>query len=347
MLYQEGGLYNEVMLGAGAGNVPVGFGPVDLNAYQNTVDNVILYWTMEPFTTGIDTQGWVWEVETSLKDDFSNALSYKSDLIPPDKYISGVVHRGMIVPAYPRNDGAALTMYWRVRVRMGENMVSEWSSASFSFFAAMQNTIRDASMTFLPDVLFNKGADSNIYKLHNSFAAELGLISDQAQFMYLDSLVQSARDTALVPNFGDLLQIVRPAAHGTVPAMSNIDYRSVLRAYMLNIRSAPSQDAVSKMIHAIYRVWPTYYSVDEERSDVIVPAASVADTPYYIYPKAIPPGDELAVYILDRQNLDFGTIIEIANMLSVSNRQILTDAWAQEIIKRMIQAHVPVYFRYI
>jgi hypothetical protein len=341
------GLLNEVMLGVGMQNVPVGFGPTDLNAYQNNMDNIILYWTMEPYSTDIETQGWVWEVQVSDTSDFANPIEYSSAVIDPEKFISGVIYKGMVVPTPARDQGRSRPMYWRVRVRMGENQLSEWSSATYSIPAAMNGPIRDAEMAFLPDPIYSKGPESNLYKLHNSFATELGLVNDQAYLMSSDAFISHATDAALGPNFGDLIGVPRPEAHGAVPALTNVDYRSILRAYMTNIRHAPAVDAVSKMVYAIYRGWPTYYSVSNEQDDFIVTAANVGQTAYFVYSASTPPGGDLEAYILNKQNIDFGVIIEIANKMTPENKLILTEAWAQAVIKRMIQAHVPVYFRYV
>ena len=346
MLYQEG-LYNEVLLGSGSENVAVGFGPTDLNAYQNSMANIVLYWTMDPYSANIETQGWIWEVETSLASDFSNATSYSSATIAASDYISGVIYKGFVIPTYPRTQGATTRMYWRARVRMGDNQVSAWSSTTYDIPAANDGVIRDAVLAFLPDVLYDKSSASNIYKLQNSMTTELGLLDDEAQLTANDNFIFAARDSALEPNFGALVGITRPAAHDTVPALQNIDYRSILRAFMTNIRYAPTTDAISKMIFALYRSWPTFYNVSDEQADYIVSKANVAESQYYFYPASTPPGGTLEAYTLNRQNVDFGVIIEIADLMTPSDRLILTNAWAQEIIKQMIQAHVPVYFRYV
>ena len=346
MLYQ-GGLYNEIRLGSGSQNVAVGFGPVDLNAYQNTTEDIIVYWTVEPYSSDMDTRAWIWEVETSLSEDFSDPINYLSTDIGAERYLSGVIYKGMVIPSYPRSQGEALKMYWRVRVRMGENLISGWTVSQYDIMAAVDVASRDASLGFLPDVIYDKSSNSNIFKLHDAFAKEIGVLSDQAQFAYLNTLTNTCRDAAIIPNFGDLLGIVRPEAQGAVPAMSYIDYRSILRAYMSIIRTAPTMNATSLMVHSIYRSWPVYYKVAEAQDDYIVTSADVDQTPYFVYDAVTPPPPGLDVYVLNRQNIDFGVIIEIAKRMSPANNLIITDAWAQEVVKRMIQAHVPVYFRYV
>jgi len=339
MLYQRvlygtpGGFQGGGLLGGSPEGMPPG-GPIELKAYQNSADRVILYWTHEPYTLLMLDPQFVWTVETDTVNTFDSAdhITYTSDTVGDD-YLVGCLHVGMSVPLYTRNQGAIKIVYWRVQGTYGNFTTNLSAAQTYNIQEAIDVISRDTSLAYLPDILYKKSSDTNIYKIHDAFAQQFNIFNKELQLVDGDAYLSSVRDSNIDANFGVLSGINIPYG------MSRLDYREIVAAFIKNIRLAPTQAATTNMIYAMYRTIPTY-SLIRETEDVYI-VENEADSPY-----AILNDSPTLPYALDVRNFDFGVIINIENLLGPGCQQIISEAFATKILRNMVQAHVPIYLQY-
>jgi hypothetical protein len=250
-------------------------------------------------------------------------------------FVPGCVYRGMAIDAYPRLQAESLRMYWRVRGTY-VGAATAWTSSFYDIPAAIDQSTRIASLALLPDPLYSKDAASNIYKIHDAFAKELDTYNREAQLVNNDIYVDTVRDSSIDDNFGVLTGIGRPSG------MSRLDYREIVGAFMSAIRRAPTVSSVNEMVMAIYRTWPTYSNVRDMQEEYVV--TNPDDTPWCIL-ETDPTGAQALPFILDGQNISFGSIITIDNRLSAECKNIITTEFVASILGLMVPAHTPFYIR--
>lgn len=273
--------YTDIFYGGDyfAGTDEEGFawgGPVNLNAYQNNADNVVLYWSFQPYNESINDM--VWEIQTDTVDTFdsSDLHTYYSDELSESEYISGCVHKGISIPIYPRLQDEIKSMYWRVRAwNAGDS--SRWAEDVFSIPPAVDETARNFMMSFLPDVLYKKEQGSNIYGMLDTVALAFEEWNKYATLINNDNYVKSVRDVSIEKNFGELLDITKPYG------MKMIDYREIVKGFMYQIRSAPAEKAVSEFLQRIYGSYPAFVNI-EDVATMYVGSTGATTDPEYVEP---------------------------------------------------------------
>jgi hypothetical protein len=303
------------------------YAPVNLNSYQNVPDTVVNYWSLSPFSYLFYSLGW--ELQTDLVDTFdsSDLLIYQSDEISPTDYVTGYMHRGISVPIYPRLEGEARRMYWRVRATYGAE-VSSWATSYFDLPAAINTETRESLLSFLPDALYKKDSASNVYKIHDAYAQEFEKVNKELTLVNNDNYIKSARDAALQPNFGDLVGLEKP------DVLKMVDYRELLRAFMTNVRLAPSNEAIRNLVYTVYRVDPVF------RRIVDLYGRYVFDTGLdnsYVYDAGL--AEE---YVWDDRHLGGGMVIEVDRQLPPDS---IIKGYVEGIVRNMGQLSTPIYVR--
>ena len=150
-------------------------GVVDLNAYQNSDGNVIVYWSLSPLTENAGHyESFDWNVETDMVSTFNSAqyASYwyghcEGGATSPAK-INGWLHKGMVIPAYPRQDNAAAKMYIRVTGWYGGiwngagydqssgTSVANMGEGGFVLAPSIANATRQSMLDTQPDIIYKK-----------------------------------------------------------------------------------------------------------------------------------------------------------------------------------------------
>ncbi len=320
-----------IQIGAPVGGLGLGL-PAELRAYQNVDDTIILYWTHSPFSYSF--YSFKWEVQTSLDAGFATHDDYLSDSVPSDAYLTGCTRRGIVVPIYARQD-QAVRMYWRVRAIFGTDM-SDWASSYYDIPSTARNASREAMLSFLPDAIYDKtpgtvpGVGSSTYKIHDTYAAEFENFNRQESLVAADNYISSARDAHLAANFGDVYGIIRPGA------MSMLDFRETLRAFMTNIRSAPNAAAVINVVTALMRNTPVFIAIRDEYG---VYDYDLGLEDVYVYEDNL--GDK---YVWDDEHLATGTIIQVSNQLACGT--VITKDFVEGLIRNMVLVHTPTYVRF-
>jgi hypothetical protein len=144
------------------GNPPGGiFG---LNAYQNVDGTVVLYWRYEPCTTAFNS--FTWTVQTDLVDTFDSvSLKTYSSVANPD-YIVGGSNKGMIVPAYTRNQGVSTPMFWRVQGHYG-SIDTAFSSSVYGIPKAIDDVVRQNMLDLIPEQIFKKDFAADNFQIQS------------------------------------------------------------------------------------------------------------------------------------------------------------------------------------
>lgn len=317
--------FGEIIIGGALEEAGIGQ-PIGLNSYQNTDTDLIAYWSYSPFTTAFPIL--TWELQTDIVDTFDSPslLTYSSSTIATERYLVGCGHRGMVVPIYPRLQSETLRMYWRVRGTY-EGQESEWGSGFYDVPSAVDEETRNSVLSFLPDTLYNKESNSNVYKLHDSIAKEFELVNRELTKVNGDLYINSARDSSLGENFGDLTGIERPGE------MKVIDYREILKAFVTNIRTAPGTLAIRNLVFSVFRNDPEFKRISDVygvyQYDTGIEDAYVVDT--YLTEQ----------YVWDNEHLAGGMIVEVDNQLACGS--VITKEYIERIMRFMVQTRTPVY----
>ena len=250
-------------------------------------------------------------------------------------YIPGTSYFGLVVPIYPRLQSTPLRIYWRVRAVSGGNY-GVWTSSYFDLPGAVDDATRDSSLSFLPDILYDKTSGSTVYKLHDAVAKELENVNQTLTLVSNDYYIKSARDTALQPNFGDLLGLQKQ------DWQTWIDYRELLRAYMTNVRSAPCVIAIRNLIYAVYRIQPTFSNIRDVYSVYEYDLAQgLLDV--NTYDPAFPTNPLVQDrYCWDDANLAWGQIITVNKQIEPG---VDIKGYMGNLIGYLVQTQVPYYIK--
>lgn len=348
---EEGTFYGVGFYGADE----TGFGwgsPINPNAYQNNSDTVVLYWSFKPYAGLIHNM--IWEVQTDLVETFdsSELETYYAGLDgvtgptgATGQFISGCIHKGLVVPIislYPREQGQVKRVYWRVKGTYGNDM-SDWMVSVFDIPSAIDVATRNFTLSFLPEVLYNKETTSNVYKMHDAYAKEFEELNKYMVLVDNDNYVYKVRDESITKNFGDLLDIIKPYD------MKAIDYREIVKNFMSNIRSAPSKKSVSSLLHYVYGSYPEFVDI-QDLATMYVGSDHIGDPdyvePFYTWDPYSTPV-VVAPIVWDSRHLAYGVVLNISDKFGEECRAIFTDQFVLAFVRKMIQAHTPIYLNRI
>lgn len=315
-------------------------GPINLNAYQNNPDTVVLYWSFKPYSSIIHSM--TWEIQTDLVDTFDSPdlLTYHTHAagVAAENFISGCVHKGLPVAIYPREQGAAKRMYWRVKGINGTDF-SRWSQSAFDIPGAIDVAARTFTLSFLPDALYNKLPESNIYKLHDADAKEFEELNKEITLVNNDLYTISVRDKSLDNNFGELLDIIKPYD------MKVIDYREIIKNFMANIRSAPSEKSVAALLHFVYGSYPEFVEI-EGIATMYLEDPGLVEAFYSEDTDPLGPPVEAPI-LWDDRHIAYGVVLDIMNRFGAQCNDIITKQFVLSLVTKMSQAHAPVYLNYV
>lgn len=265
--------YADGFYGADELNRPPG-GPADLVAYQNdNINNVVLYWTLDPCTEYINDFVWTVEVDKVKTFDSPDKATYvTSD--PGVEFIQGKVHKGIVVPAFERLQGEENPMYWRVK---GENGGSETVFVSSVFMTpmAIDGVTRDAMLDRMPDPIYKKTSDSNNYKMHWSYGQALDDHFVRDIFANNDISSAKVRDITVQSKFGDYVAIKRPQA------MKAIDFREIVRVFMAEARESSRIRAIINVAKSALGVAPNIENI-RDTVDTYVMETDAEEDGFYL-----------------------------------------------------------------
>ena len=250
------------------------------------------------------------------------------------QYIDACVHQGLVVPIYTRQQGETDTMYWRVK---GTRAAADTSvtESTFEIPEAIDELTRDSMLEVLPDVVYCKASTGNIYKLDDAVGNEFDLHNIEVIFANNNLSTLAVQDQKLDANFSDMVEIIRPED------MELIDFREIIRGFMIQARNSPTIHSVRTMVRTILCEEPTITPirdvldkyVDDPSSTPVVEPVYVEDT------GSAPPVEEPILW--DHHNLAFGTIVDVTNPLSCS----VDREFVENILRKLVPAHAPLYVR--
>jgi len=330
-IYGSGIYYGDgTFYGGDEFNIPGG-GPVNLTAYQNVIGNAVLYWALSPCAP--DIGNFTWEVQTDKVDTFDSPdlLTY-TELSPEVEFIPGKIHKGMVVPIYTRLQGETLRMYWRVRGAIG-GIWTVWSVAMYNIPAALDEIVRDSDLDNMPNAVYKKDAGSNVHGVHWTFGDAIDLHWVTDFFANADLSTEFVRDASSVGKMAPYMGAIRPQL------MKMIDFREILRTFMAEARNSPTIHSVRAVIRSMVCRDPVFTRI-EDTLDMYVsddtPGSEVL--PFYVSDDSSSPPVE-APTAWDHQHLAWGIIITVENPLGA----IVSRAFMEEIVRKLVPAHVPVY----
>lgn len=316
--------------GSDENNNPAG-GPYSLNAYQNSLDTVILYWTLFPMVSTF--QDFSWTVETDLVSTFdsANLRTYTTD-DNPSIVITGGIHSGMAVQAYPRTQVTNLTMYWRVKGTYG-GVDTVWVSSAYNEFSAVDGSTRDNMLNLMPNPIYKKDSTSNFYNLHWSMGQSIDDLWVQDSFVNSNNYIAFVQDIALQNNFAYTVGITRPLN------MKAIDFREIIRTFFAESRNSPTTRSIYNMVVACLGFPPVFelirdnYNLYVSDEDIYHPV-----DPFYVTDDN-PSSFVDSVPVWDNLNLATGVIVHVQNPCGA----LITRAYLQGILRKMVFTHTPLY----
>ena len=126
--------------------------------------------------------------------------------------------------------------------------------------------------------------------------------------------------------------------------MSWIDYRELLRAYLTNVRSAPTAIAIRNLIYAVYRIQPTFSNIRDVYSVYEYDLAQgLLDVNTYdpdFQPPHVPNPLVQDRYCWDNANLAWGQIITVSKQIEPG---VDITGFMSGLLGLLAQTHVPFY----
>ena len=118
---------------------------------------------------------------------------------------------------------------------------------------------------------------------------------------------------------------------------------------MANIRSAPSEKAISAVMHSVYGSYPIYRRV-QDLDIMYVGSDSPSDPdyvePFYTYDPDSDPVVEAPI-VWDDRHLSYGIVMDVDNQFTSTCENIFTQQFVLSVITKMTPAHTPVYLNYV
>ena len=248
------------------------------------------------------------------------------------EFVNGRLHRGMVVPIYPRAQGVATPMYWKAWGLHGGIITPPVPAyATFQIPSAIDGLARDAMMDLFSDVIYRKDSGSNIYKMHQVYGDALDGHHVANIFAENNNSTALIRDQMVEDVYGAMVEIIKPQL------MPHVDYHEIIRTFLREARNTPTMGALIAMIRSIVCIPPTITAIRETLDFFVNDSASSPTVDPFYVSDASPVVDPPTMWSV--QEIGNGIIVTVYNDLGA-----IVDAYfVSNIVNKMIPAHVTAY----
>lgn len=245
------------------------------------------------------------------------------------EFVSGALHKGMVVPSPKRKQGSTQTMYWRVTGERG-NVLTATRNGICTIASAVNEVVRDAVLGSFSDVIYRKDSGSNIFKLHDAFGSVIDTHHVANVLANNDISTSLVRDLTLEDSFGSMVDIRKPQL------MNVLDFREIIKNFFVEARNSSATLAIRNMVRAALCYNPSVTRVIDELDWFVEDASTPPVVPAYVEDVA---NAVSAPTCWSMQEIGNGIIVRVVNNMGAAvSREFL-----ESILRKLAPAHTSLF----
>ena len=275
---QDGVLYNTVIYNGIIEYIKIQ-NKINLYAYQNSKDNIILYWTMNPYTQFLFSNSSKYELEIDINEDFSSDL-YERIIIEPgtENYnnidnvlgvylILNIEEHNVLKHAYFENK----PLYFRIRLNIYNiepKVISDYAILKFNLIPYFKFNILTKIYSFLSRNIYKfpilklsnikhkyYESDSNLFNLYSSIVDVMDDITSYAHKLTIHPIEHSSKD---------IINFMASEFKIFINEINEIDQRMILIAFLKSVKKSGTYNSIYEFINNSINVLPLIVKTSEQ-----------------------------------------------------------------------------------